>query len=95
MAKCNARYQFTTGNSGRQSAGSVYANSNLGYEIKNKQLKLPGEMMKPYASQNHPINQLIFNYQLSRTGRIIENVFGICTRRLLVLKWPIIASPKK
>ena len=95
MAKCNARYQFTKGNSGRQSAGSVYANSNLGYEIKNKQLKLPGEMMKPYASQNHPINQLIFNYQLSRTGRIIENVFGICTRRLFVLKWPIIASPKK
>ena len=42
--------------------------------------------MKPYASQNHPINQLIFNYQLSRTGRIIENVFGICTRRLFVLK---------
>ena len=49
MAICNARYQFTVvdiGDSGRQSDGSVYANSNLGYAIENKQLKLPGEKKK-------------------------------------------------
>ena len=46
MAICNARYQFTIvdiGDSRRQSDGGVYANSNLGYTIENKQLKLPGE----------------------------------------------------
>ena len=46
MVICNARYQFTVvdiGDSGRQSYGSVYANSNLGYAIENKELKLPGE----------------------------------------------------
>ena len=46
MAICNARYQFTIvdmGDSRRQSDGGVYANSNLGYTIENKQVKLPGE----------------------------------------------------
>ena len=46
MAISIARYQFTIvdiGVSGRQSDGSVYANSNLGYAIENKQLKFPGE----------------------------------------------------
>ena len=46
MAIYNARYQFTVVDmvdSGRESDSSVYANSNLGYAIKNKQLKLPGE----------------------------------------------------
>ena len=46
MAICNARYQFTVvdiGDSGRQSDDNFYANSNLGYTIGNKQLKLPGE----------------------------------------------------
>ena len=49
MAICNARYQFTVvdiGDSGRQSDDTVYANSNLGYAIENKQLKLPGEKKK-------------------------------------------------
>ena len=123
MAICNARYQFTVVDivdSGRESDSSVYANSNLGYAIENKQLKLPGEkklrnsqrilphvfvgddafglkphMMKPYPSQNLPIDQRVFNYRLSRTRRIIENVFGICASRFRVLRRPIIASAKK
>ena len=55
MAICNARYQFTVvdiGDSGRQSDGSVYANSNLGYAIENKQLKLPGEKKIKKFSKN-------------------------------------------
>ena len=46
MAICNARYQLTIvdiGHNGRQSDSSVHVNSNLGYAIENKQLKLPGE----------------------------------------------------
>ena len=50
--------------------------------------------MKPYPSQNLPINQRVFNYQLSRTHRIIENVFGICAGWFHVLRRLIIASPK-
>ncbi|XP_046860890.1 uncharacterized protein LOC124454126 [Xenia sp. Carnegie-2017] len=44
MAVCDARYKFTMvdiGDSGRQSDGSVYANSNLGYAIENKLLNTP------------------------------------------------------
>ena len=123
MAICNARYQFTIvdiGDSGRQSDGSIYANSNLGYAIENKQLKLPGDkklrnsqrilshvfvgddafglkphLMKPYPSQNLQLDQRVFDYQLSRTRRIIENVFGICASRFHVLRRLIIASPKR
>ena len=121
MAIRNARYQFTIvdiGDSGRQRDGSVYASSNLGYAIQNKQLKLPREkklrnfqrilphvlvgddafwlkphLMKPYPSQNLPTDQRVFNYRLSHTRRIIENVFGICASRFRVLRRPIIASP--
>ena len=56
MAICNARYQFTVvdiGDSGRQNDGSVCANSNLGYAIENKQLKLPGEKKINKFSKNY------------------------------------------
>ena len=49
---------------------------------------LKPHMMKPYSSQNLPIDQRVFNYRLSRTRRIIENILRTCPR-------PIIASPKK
>ena len=52
-------------------------------------------MMKPYLSQNLPIDRRFFNYRLSRTRRIIENVFGVCASRFRALRRPIIASPKK
>ena len=55
MAICNARYQFTVvdiGDSERQNDGSVCANSNLGYAIENKQLKLPGEKKIKKFSKN-------------------------------------------
>ncbi|XP_065640572.1 uncharacterized protein LOC136073131 [Hydra vulgaris] len=44
LAVCNAKYQFLLldiGNSGRQSDGSVYANSQLGYAIENDLLHIP------------------------------------------------------
>ncbi|XP_047140903.1 uncharacterized protein LOC124815975 [Hydra vulgaris] len=44
LAVCNAKYQFSLldiGNSGRQSDGSVYANSQLGYAIENDLLDIP------------------------------------------------------
>jgi hypothetical protein len=44
MAICNADYEFTLvdiGDAGRQSDGSVYANSFLGHAIDNNLLQLP------------------------------------------------------
>ena len=43
LSVCDASYRFTPvdiGDSGRQSDGSVYANSNLGYAIENKLLNI-------------------------------------------------------
>lgn len=44
MGVCNAHYQFTMvdiGDTGRQSDGSVYNNSNLGHAIDNNLLNIP------------------------------------------------------
>ena len=44
MAVCNAEYEFLlvdVGDAGRQSDGSVYTNSNLGYAIDNNLLNTP------------------------------------------------------
>ena len=44
MAGCDAKYKFTlvdTKDTGRQSDGSVYANSHLGYAIENGPLNIP------------------------------------------------------
>ena len=44
LAICNANYEFILvdiGDSGRQSDGSVYANSHLGFCIENKKLSIP------------------------------------------------------
>ena len=52
LALCNARYEFLLvdiGDSGRQSDGSVYNNSQLGHAIEHKLLNIP----KP--DKIHPI----------------------------------------
>ena len=44
LAICNAKYEFILfdiGDAGRQSDGSVYANSHLGYAIENNTLNIP------------------------------------------------------
>ena len=56
---------------------------------------LKPHMMKPYPNQNLPIDQRIFNYQLLRVRRVIENTFGIATSRVRVFCRPIIAKIEK
>ena len=53
MAVCNANYEFTLvdiGDSGRQSDGSVYANSHLGYAIESNRLNIPKPAQLPNNS---------------------------------------------
>ena len=123
MAICDTQYKFTLvdiGDTGRQSDGSVYNSSHLGYAIENTLLKIPGpaklpdsnkqipfvfvaddafrlktHLMKPFPSNNLPLDQRVFNYRLSRARRVIENTFGIVASRFRVLRRPIIASVGK
>ena len=57
--------------------------------------ELKPHLMKPCPSRNLPIDQRVFNYRLSRTRRIIENVFGICASWFRVLRRPILLHHQK
>ena len=48
--------------------------------------------MKPYSAESIRRPERVFNYQLSRARRVIENTFGIASSRFHVLRRPIIAS---
>ena len=53
MAVCDANYQFTlvdVGDSGRQSDGSVYANSHLGFAIEDDKLNIPKYAQLPNST---------------------------------------------
>lgn len=46
-------------------------------------------LLKPYSQRGLTMVQRVYNYRLSRTRRIIENVFGIMSARFRVLRKPI------
>ena len=56
-AICNAKYQFTLvdiGDIGRQSDGSVYSSSHLGFAIENNQLNIPSQAKLPNSENVLP-----------------------------------------
>ena len=62
MAVCGAQYKFTLvdiGDSGRQSDGSVYANSNLGYAIENQLLNTPSDCKIPGSNKVLPLGMML------------------------------------
>ena len=52
-------------------------------------------MMKPFPTQNLPIDERVFNYRLSRARRVIENALGIAATRFRIFRRPIIANVEK
>eukprot|EP00112_Aurelia_sp_Birch-Aquarium-sp1_P006990 Seg1763.4 transcript_id=Seg1763.4/GoldUCD/mRNA.D3Y31 product="Protein ALP1-like" protein_id=Seg1763.4/GoldUCD/D3Y31 len=57
MAVCDAKYQFILvdiGDSGRQSDGSVYNCSHMGYVIENNLLRIPGPARLPNSEKRLP-----------------------------------------
>ena len=57
MAICNAKYEFTMvdiGDSGRQSDGSVYNNSQLGYAIEQNLIDIPDPHVLPNSERKLP-----------------------------------------
>lgn len=53
-------------------------------------------MMKPYPGvYDKGTKQRVFNYRLSRSRRVVENVFGIMSSVFRVLRKPILLSPEK
>jgi len=57
---------------------------------------LTQNLMKPYSGL-HPVGsrQRIFNYRLSRSRRVVENVFGIMSATFRVLRKPLLLEPNK
>ena len=54
--------------------------------------ELKENMMKPYPSQNRILEEKVFDYRLSRTGKIIKNSFGIATARFRIFRRPVNAK---
>lgn len=52
-------------------------------------------LLKPYSGKALTELHRIFNYRLSRSRRIIENVFGIMSARFRVMRRPIYLDSKK
>lgn len=52
-------------------------------------------LLKPYSQRGLTMVQRVFNFRLSHTRRIIENVFGIMSARFRVLRKPIYVDAEK
>lgn len=52
-------------------------------------------ILKPYSRRGLTMVQRVYNYRLSRTRRINENVFGIMSARFRILRSPILLSAEK
>lgn len=64
--------------------------------VVDKAFALSTNIMKPYSGVHEKGNpKRIFNYRLSRTRRVVENVFGIMTSVFRIFRGPILLEPEK
>ena len=52
-------------------------------------------MLKPYSARYLDQDQLVFNYWLSRTRQVVENLFGIMAKRFRCLLTTLEVQPEK
>ena len=52
-------------------------------------------MLKPFSARYLDNDQLVFNYQLSRARRVVENLFGIMASRFQCLLSTLEVTPEK
>lgn len=110
MAVVDHNYCFSyidVGCNGRVSDGGVFRNCSLYQELENGVLPegyvLVGDnafplkeyLLKPYPGNRLTLQQIFFNYRLSRARRIVENGFGILAARFRVFEKPMPFSPEK
>ena len=63
--------------------------------IGDKAFSLQDTLQMPYPGKNLPEKLHIYNYRLSRVGRVVENAFGILLSRWRFLRSPIQTHPEK
>lgn len=56
---------------------------------------LSPNIMKPYPFRNLSVEKRIYNYRLSRARRIVENAFGILSRRFQIFLSPMKIQPER
>lgn len=57
--------------------------------------RMQKHILKPYPGKSLSAGQRIFNYRLSRARRVVENAFGIMTKRFQILYRPIQLNENK
>lgn len=57
--------------------------------------RMQKHILKPYPGRNLSAGQRIFNYRLSRARRVVENAFGIMTKKFQILYRPIQLNERK
>lgn len=91
------------GGNGRASDSAIFRDSALNMAMEENTLNMPENgiiigddafplrknLMKPYSRSNLEVEQLVFNYRLSRARRVVENAFGILVWRFRVFSRPI------
>lgn len=62
------------------------------YLVVDEAFPLQSRLLRRYPGQGIPVEQVIFNYRLSRAHRVMENAFEILSTRWMIFMKPIQSS---